>query len=360
MRLLVDISALPDNAKWDTGLAKYSLACLSGFAQLGLKDITVLCTNNRKRALETLFPLFNILSFKRFQLLIDSFRWRRSIRKSNCDVVFFPILGKKFDFIKTNKPFVQTIHDLQLYKVTRPYSSYITKRFLLPWRIRRANKIIAISEYTKGDILSFFKALPEDRVVVIHNGVLVPEIGNTPVTERPYILTVNSLMKYKNLSTLLRAFALIKDRIPHDLILVGKETEYWKKDLSNYIIANGLEGRVKRLDNLNEESLWGLYKAADVFVTTSLMEGFGYTPVEAAIAGTKVISTKETALPESTMGLVYYYEPATDPLTLSKKILEVLDLEDVDKRESISRELIKEYDPVTKAREIYSLLESLV
>ena len=57
MRLLVDISALPDNAKWDTGLAKYSLSCLSGFAQLGLKNITVLCTENRKRALETLFPL---------------------------------------------------------------------------------------------------------------------------------------------------------------------------------------------------------------------------------------------------------------------------------------------------------------
>ena len=109
MRLLVDISALPDNAKWDTGLAKYSLSCLSGFAQLGLKNITVLCTENRKRALETLFPLFNILSFKRFHLLVDSFRWRRSIRKSNCDVIFFPILGKKFDFIKTSKPFVQTI-----------------------------------------------------------------------------------------------------------------------------------------------------------------------------------------------------------------------------------------------------------
>ena len=167
-------------------------------------------------------------------------------------------------------------------------------------------------------------------------------------------------MKYKNLSTLLRAFALIKDRIPHDLVLVGKETEYWKTELSSFINASGLEGRVKRLDNLNEESLWGLYKASDVFVTTSLMEGFGYTPVEAAIAGTKVVSTKETALPESTMGLVYYYEPATNPVSLSKKILEVLDLEDVDKRESISRELIKEYDPVTKAREIHSLLESLV
>ena len=360
MRLLVDISALPDNAKWDTGLAKYSLSCLSGFAQLGLKNITVLCTENRKRALETLFPLFNILSFKRFHLLVDSFRWRRSIRKSNCDVIFFPILGKKFDFIKTSKPFVQTIHALHLYKVTKPYSSFITKAFLLPSRIRRAKKIIAISEYTKGDILSFFKALPEDRVVVIHNGVLVPKTGNTPVTGRPYILTVNSLMKYKNLSTLLRAFALIKDRIPHDLVLVGKETEYWKTELSSFINASGLEGRVKRLGNLNEESLWGLYKASDVFVTTSLMEGFGYTPVEAAIAGTKVVSTKETALPESTMGLVYYYEPATNPVSLSEKILEVLDLEDVDKRESISRELIKEYDPVTKAREIHSLLESLV
>ena len=45
---------------------------------------------------------------------------------------------------------------------------------------------------------------------------------------------------------------------------------------------------------------------------------------------------------------------------LSEKISEVLDLEDTEKRESISRELIKEYDPVTKAREIHSLLESLV
>lgn len=360
MRLLVDISALADNDKWDTGLAKYSLATLTGFARLGLKDITILCTNNRRGDVETRFPSFKVLSFKRFCLLIDSCAWRRAIRRSDCDAIFFPVMGKKFDYIITKKPFVQTTHDLQLYKVTKPLSSLLTKAFLLPWRLKAATKVIAISEYVKRDILSFFKGIPEEKVVVIHNGILVPETADTPVAAKPYILTVNSLLRYKNVSTLLRALALLKDRIPHNLVVVGKETECWKTDFSGIIEANGLEGRVTRLDNISDERLWGLYKTADVFVTTSLMEGFGYTPVEAAIAGTKVISTKETALPESTMGKVYYYEPATDPVSLSEKILEVLDLDDVGKVESVSKEFMKEYDPADRAGEIYSLLESLV
>jgi glycosyltransferase involved in cell wall biosynthesis len=66
---------------------------------------------------------------------------------------------------------------------------------------------------------------------------------------------------------------------------------------------------------------------ARLFITTSLCEGFGYTPVEAALSGTEVISTMCGSLPEVTMNLVNYYYPATDYKELVKKIIELLQKE---------------------------------
>jgi len=368
MRLLVDISSIPDGNNWNTGLERYALTILEGFRKLDLKDINILTTIKRKDEVKQMFPSFNILYFKRLPRIFildkpkwfwDSFRWRKAINNSGCDLVFFPFLGKKFDFKKINKPFALTVHDLQIYRITKPWKYLIIKKFQYPIMVRRANRLIAISEFVKKDVASFFKGLDEKKITVVHNGIIVPEKeGNIPLgSDDKFILTVNSFYPHKNIITLLKAYNRIKDNIPHKLVIVGRKTTHWKKVLYKYILDNNLNERVVHLENLEYETLIGLYKNTDLFISTSLMEGFGYTPVEAAISGARVLSSTSTSLPESTMGLVEYYEPATDDEILSERIIEVLSVDNKDKRLQVSDLLKQEYDYVSRAAEIYSVLK---
>ena len=68
-----------------------------------------------------------------------------------------------------------------------------------------------------------------------------------------------------------------------------------------------------------------MYENAKLFITPSQHEGFGYTPIEAAINGCPVISSTCESLPEATMGMAYYYDPVDDYNELAKKMGEVLD-----------------------------------
>ena len=370
MRLLVDLSSIPRVDNWDTGLVRYAVSILYGFKDLGIKDVTLLVPAGKAERFRKEFPDFGLLEFKRFKripvlskpfprFLLDSLRWKRTINNSGHDLLFRPFFGKQFDFWKLNIPFVLTVHDLQIYRTTSFYNSFITKKFLFPRIVRQAKGIITISDFVKRDLLSFFKDVPESKVTVIHNAVVIPEKTESlpDAGEGPFILTVNSLVPYKNVITLLKAFNSIRDIIPHKLIIVGKESRHWNKVLWKYIKDNRLEEQVILTGHVSDGQLFSLYRNADLFVTTSLMEGFGYSPAEAAIAGTKVISTRETALPETTMERVNYYEPATDAGVLAEKILEVLKKDDKEERERISLIFKEEYDPVTKAREVYDYLE---
>lgn len=92
-----------------------------------------------------------------------------------------------------------------------------------------------------------------------------------------------------------------------------------------------------------------------------MQEGFGRTPVEAAICKVPVISTKETSLPEVTMNEVYYYENATDDKELAEKILEVLkNKPSKEKLEEISNKLEEEYSEENVAKRYVKLLDKIL
>ena len=132
---------------------------------------------------------------------------------------------------------------------------------------------------------------------------------------------ISRLVDYKNIITLLRAFNLLKDEISHKLVIIGKPTDYWKDMAVPFIKKNSLESRIIHIDNpVREEEIIQYYSSADLFVHPSLMEGFGYPPIEAAILETPVLSSKETALYETTMGLLNYYEPANDEKAMARQM----------------------------------------
>ncbi len=173
-----------------------------------------------------------------------------------------------------------------------------TTHALVKMAARRADRIIAISEFSKREIVKH-TGCPEDRIVVTPLGV-DPGFGEAlqPATAelQPYILSVANSYPHENLHRLVEAFGQLVDQIPHQLVLVGRPR------LGEPQLARAIEqvpgDRIQRMAGLSREELITLYRAADLFVFPSLYEGFGLPVLEAMMAGVPVLTAREGSIPE--------------------------------------------------------------
>ena len=283
-----------------------------------------------KKMMKEKHPLTRLL--KKFGVFSKTVNRRKEIK-----AIWFPYVNPEI-FVKTKKPAILTIHDLFFLHSDSEKDSFA--KILADEK----NKIVSISNYTKGKIENDFSY--KRKISVIPNGVAVDVSKTEPVKELEdsnFILDINSYEKKKNAITLLKAFNLIKEKTDCNLVFCGG----YKHDdcfceLEDFTKENGLTGRVFFFLAVSEEQKNWLLTHARIFVTPSLLEGFGRTPVEAAICEVPVISTKETALPEATLGLVNYYENATDEKELAALILKMLSEPDSKERLSLIAEKLKE------------------
>lgn len=203
---------------------------------------------------------------------------------------------------------VITIHDLGFYIFGGQFArGWHTRhmRFMLPYSISKADKIIAVSQATKQQIVDIFKINPE-KVAVTYEGVSEKyrvikdraEVNKTLLKYRlqaPYILFVGTMDPRKNLVRLIQAFQKVKlGKKDLKLVIVGRKGELYTDEL-NKLIASGdiiLTGYVE------EEDMVCLYNGASVFVFPSLYEGFGLPILEAMACGTPVITSNVYSMPE--------------------------------------------------------------
>jgi glycosyltransferase involved in cell wall biosynthesis len=191
-------------------------------------------------------------------------------------------------------------------------------RAVVPRLIRRAQHLIAVSEYTKRRIVA---AVPqaEDKITVVHSGVgpqfsprqeeaaaVAREIG---IPGARYMLSVSSLEPRKNLKTVLRAWELALPQLPTDYWLVlaggkGSATVFGSEDHGR------VPERVLFAGYVPDWCLPGLYSGARAFIFPSRAEGFGFPPLEAMACGTPVLTSTSSSLPEVTGRAAY----TTDPL----------------------------------------------
>ncbi|KFF25707.1 glycosyltransferase family 4 protein [Chryseobacterium vrystaatense] len=221
---------------------------------------------------------------------------------------------------------IVTIHDLIFMRCPNYYSFFDRKIHL--WKFKKAassaDKIIAISEQTKRDIITYLK-VPESKIEVIYQGChkafkehqsnelinTVKEKFNLP--ER-YILNVGTIEERKNLLSIVKG---IKDtEIP--LVVVGRKTDYYKKVLA-FIRKNKIDKQVLFLEGVSMDELAVLYKSADIFVYPSFFEGFGIPVIEALFSKTVVITSNTSCLPEAGGKDSVYIDPRND-LDLGAKI----------------------------------------
>lgn len=233
------------------------------------------------------------------------------------DIYFFP------DFVEyphwTGKSVVM-IHDLSFLHVPQ----YVAKlneiflRYFVSISAKRADHLIANSEYTKQDIVNTYK-IPEDRVTVAYPGVdrkkfkpaskpQIAEVREAYGLEKPFILYLGTLEPRKNIVSILTAYASLENRKDFNLVLAGKKG-WMYGELFKQVGELGIEEDVVFTDFVPDKHKPALLSAAEVFVYPSFFEGFGMPVVEAQACGTPVITSNVTSLPEAGGKAVVYVDP---------------------------------------------------
>jgi glycosyltransferase involved in cell wall biosynthesis len=178
---------------------------------------------------------------------------------------------------------------------------------MIRYSARRAERLTAISDYTRQDAIRRLNVNPEKITAIplaadpIYN-VGAPDEAVTNFREqrglaRNFFLYAGNISPRKNLKTLLAAFAMAKDGLDADLVITGGRA--WDEDFDRLLRENGLTKRVIRLGHIEKKDMPLLYRSSLALVFPSLFEGFGLPVLEAQACGTPVICANATSLPEA-------------------------------------------------------------
>jgi alpha-1,3-rhamnosyl/mannosyltransferase len=207
-----------------------------------------------------------------------------------------------------------TVHDLTSWILPElhPAANRQADRRLAE-NLRRAHRIIAVSEATRQDAIHVL-GLPPEKIVTIHSGVAeaffhVPAETVKEVRERyglrmNFVLSVGTVEPRKNLAGLIAAFRSLPASVQDEFELVHVGPMGW----ADAATVKSL-GTVRYLGYVPERDIAPLTAAASVFAYPSFYEGFGFPVAQAMAAGVPVVTSNVSALPEVTGDAALLVDP---------------------------------------------------
>lgn len=228
-----------------------------------------------------------------------------------------------------------TIHDMQYKRCPQDltFLARLATDILVRIAARRCRCILAISDFSRREILEFTHAC-EETVHAVHLAAdpafaqPLPEdikrqrLKRLLTSEKPYILCIANTYPHKNVHALVESFGQILEKIPHQLVLVGKP-RLGEPEVQKALRGISDSSRVIRLLRVECEDLFALYKGADLFVFPSLYEGFGLPVLEAMMSGVPVLTTHCGSIPEVGGDKVCYFDPASST-DLARQIVQII------------------------------------
>ncbi|MCR4283771.1 MAG: glycosyltransferase family 4 protein [Parcubacteria group bacterium] len=186
--------------------------------------------------------------------------------------------------------------------------------------LKRADKIVSISEATKKDIIKLFNIL-DKKIEVIYPGF--SKICAFPSEEIAvplnFFLYVGVIKERKNLLNIIKGFYEFKKENKSDikLVVAGKGSGAYYEEALSFVEEDDLKEEVVFLGFVNDNQLSFLYKNARAFIFPSLIEGFGMPVLEAMDCGLPVVTSRESSLSEVAGGAALLVDPK-DPKEISR------------------------------------------
>ncbi|MFN8295714.1 MAG: glycosyltransferase family 1 protein [Chitinophagales bacterium] len=226
------------------------------------------------------------------------------LKENNIDVFISP---DGYASLTTDIPQIITIHDLGFEHfpkhvpfLVRKYYQYFTPKFC-----KKATKILAVSEFTKQDIVAHY-GIDEKKIEITYNGFeidlnTINESDNTlnEFKRPPYFIFVGAVHPRKNVLGLLKAFELFKTNSSanHMLLIIGRKA--WMNDeLEQFLNQMKFKDSILWLSNVDRKEVLQLMQNAFALVYPSFFEGFGIPIIEAMSLGVPVITSNISSMPE--------------------------------------------------------------
>ena len=241
---------------------------------------------------------------------------------------------------------VVTIHDLIFLHYPKYY--HWIDRKIYDFKFRRAcsnaDRVIAVSEFTKREIMEYY-GTPEAKIDVVYQGCdsvfwaavhreLLSLAARRYSLPQQFILYVGSIEERKNLMLVAKAIASRPSAFSHKIVAVGKRTPY-VDEIRDYLEANGIADRMLFFHKVPFADLPSFYRLADAFVYPSRIEGFGIPMLEAISSGLPAIGCTGSCLEEAGGPHCIYVDP-DDAQAMSAALCRVVS--DKELRETMIRE----------------------
>lgn len=226
--------------------------------------------------------------------------------------LFLPIQAAPL-FLPKTLEVTATIHDLawKKYPETFPLEHRLKLDILLERAVRRADKLICVSEATRRDLLEAYPCVSEERTRVIYHGfdgafykasidaeTLRAKLNSFGLEKGNYILYVGALQPRKNLVRLIAAFEDLRVRFPEATLVLAGEEAWLAGGINEAAKASKAAPQIIFTGRVSFEDLRLLYRGARLFAFPSLYEGFGLPLLEAFASGTPVLTADNSSLRE--------------------------------------------------------------
>jgi glycosyltransferase involved in cell wall biosynthesis len=226
------------------------------------------------------------------------------LRTVAADVLWYPRLRADADILhcptfrgpfRARQPLVVTVHDLGVLRHPEWFNRWTStySRIAVPRVVAAAARVIAVSEFTKRELISLLD-VPDEKIRVVPNGVEDVFTPDGPRAQGDYVLAVGTLEPRKNLARIAQA-------VDGELRVVG---------------VRGWGGvapppNVTWLGDVDDEELAALYRGARCLVYASLYEGFGIPVAEALACGCAIVTSRGSAMSELAADAATYVDPTS-------------------------------------------------